>query len=879
MKQLSITLLLFALTPFISLAQFEDIGAQLEALGVDVVSPSNGYGSGVSFYDFNGDGWDDLSFSGGDDDPVFLINNQGTWELAPFAIPNFGDARIYSIIWVDFDNDGDSDLFISRQNGPMQLWENDGNMNFTNIAVEAGLEQGNFVYSNATWADYDHDGCLDFYITKSYSFFNYLDTMYTSILYRNNCDGTFTDVTASSGVQLIPRTELQPIWADFNNDGWEDLYLSVDRMPFQNELFVNNQDGTFTRRSASSGLDDHLDSMGPAIGDYNQDGYLDIYVGNNPINPGNAFYRNNGDLTFTNIAPEMGLDLGIESTLSTWGATWIDHDNNTWEDLLLATMIFGQAPHPGSRLYRNNEGESFTLISDSANINTPFGTETFVVARGDFNNDGYFDYATGNRNPYTPRLKRNIGGENNYLSVELEGTISNRDGIGAWIHCYVDGRHFVRYTMCGESLAAQHSSKEIFGLGQYTQVDSLIVEWNMGTREIYENVAVNQQLYLVEGASFQAPVEVTIIGDTEMCYGDSIILDAGDAQSCIWSNGHEGPTLTVYEAGSYTVTATNEFGLTNTSLPIVVTVAPEAEVDFNVEGVSCANAADGSIELTVSTAPLTNLLWSNEGTNTTLTGLSGGIYTFTATDVNGCPVSGEVSVNEPSPLFAQANPTNALCYGDSTGSVVAQWIGGTPPMTVNWMGQNPDAVPAGSYMAILTDSHGCTSNLSYIIDEPDSLSVSLVLVDENSSGENGSADVTISGGTPPYNIVWSTGDEGTSSIDGLSAGNYGITITDDHGCVWTMDFEIMNITGMRSLSSDYLTVYPNPARDGVLFSGSTTYSLDISVLDAAGRLVLRVENHTASAWFDIADLAPGSYLIQVQDGAHEQFLRLVVTHK
>lgn len=877
MKRYISTVVFFLTIPLLSLAQFEDLGAELEALGVDVVSPSNGYGSGVSFYDFNGDGWDDLSFSGGDDDPVFLINNEGTWELAPFSIPNFGDARIYSIIWVDFDNDGDSDLFISRQNGPMQLWENDGNLNFTNIAVEAGLEQGNYVYSNGAWADYDHDGYLDLYITKSYSFFNYLDTMYTSILYKNNGDGTFTDVTASSGVQLIPRTELQPVWVDLNNDGWEDLFLSVDRMPFQNELFVNNQDGTFTRMSASSGLDEHLDSMGPAMGDYNQDGFLDIYVGNNPINPGNAFYRNNGDLTFTNIAADMGLDLGIESTLSTWGAMWIDYDNNTWEDLLLATMIFGQAPHPGSRLYRNNQGESFTLISDSANINTPFGTETFVIARGDFNNDGYFDYATGNRNPYTPRLKKNIGGDNNYLSVELEGTISNRDGIGAWIHCYAGGRHFVRYTMCGESLAAQHSSKEIFGLGQYAQVDSLIIEWNMGTREVYENVDVNQQLYLIEGASFQAPVEVTVIGDTEMCYGDSVILDAGDAVSCVWSTGYEGPTLTVYEAGTYTVTAVDEFGLTNTSEPIVVTVAPEADVSVEAMGVSCANAADGTLSLSVSTAPLSGLLWNNGATDTLLTGLDGGIYSFSAIDSSGCPVSGEISIDEPSPLFAQALANDALCYGDSSGTVVADWVGGTPPMTIDWMGQDPDALPAGNYTALLTDDHGCTANMSFVVNQPDSLNGSLELTDETNSGQNGTAALTMDGGTLPYFISWSTGEQETTDIDGLAAGDYSITVTDDNGCVWTIDFEISNITGVSSLTSSNLKIYPNPAKNRVLFSGSKTELIDISVFDAAGRMVNRVENHPASTWLSTSSLAPGSYLIQVQEGSDTEFIRLVIT--
>jgi len=877
MKQIT-TLLISIFATVNVFGQFIDITEQFENLNVNLTSPTNGYGNGVSFFDFNGDGWDDISIAGGDSDPIFLVNNQGVLEPAPFTnIINPTNARIHSMLWVDYDNDGDMDLFISKNNGPMQLWQNDGNMNFTNVALQAGLEQDNFIYANACWADYNHDGCLDFYVTKNYGFFNYMDTMYTSLLYRSNCDGTFTDVTAEAGVQLIPRTELQPVWVDVNNDGWEDLFIAVDRLPYRNELFINNGDGTFTNVTEEANVGLHLDAMGCSVADYNHNGYLDIYVGNNPLEPGNAFYENNGDGTFTNIAPAMGLAFGVGPQLSTWGTAFIDYDNNMWEDLFIATMTFTVLPHPGSLLFRNNEGESFTDITAESNINSGVTTETFTFAMGDLNNDGYYDYFTGNRHPYTPRLKLNAGGDNNWISVELEGTIANRDGIGTWIHCYVDGNHLVRYTMCGVNLAGQNSGKYIFGLAQNQQVDSLVLQWNSGTHEVYVNPDINTFHYLIEGASFLEPVEIAFDGEPEFCPGESLVLDAGEHDAYLWNTGHTGQFLTVTEAGQYSVEAFNSFGLSVISDTVEISIFPEPNVNIINTYISCAGANDGAIEVSVSTGPFQEIEWNNGSQETEINNLSSGIYSFTGIDNNGCPVTGETSISEPSPLLAQAVPTNVLCYGTATGSVSFQAIGGTPPYTVDWMGNGPGGLPAGIYSALVTDANGCAFPISYTISEPDSISISLVTTNSHPGENNGTAEVFITGGTPAYSINWSNGAEEVYSIDNLSPGVYSVTIEDDNGCVQTLDFVISTTTSVLTAEQSPLSIFPNPAQNTLRITGCLHYLVDVELIDATGRSVWSKLQHPSKDELQLGSPAPGTYMLWVRDGEQFHALRLMIS--
>ena len=865
----SISALLISLS---ARAQFLDITEQLENLNVNLVNPSNGYGSGISWYDFNNDGWDDLSIAGGFGHPRFLINNNGVLEDSGIEIFNFGNARISGLNWVDYDNDGHPDIFITKQNGMLELWKNDGNLNFTNVTAQAGIEQAVFIYANATWGDYNHDGYLDVFVTKNYSFFDEIDLDFTSILYKNNGDGTFTDVTEEAGLLMVPRPALQPCFVDLNNDGWEDLFIAVDRLPYPNELFINNQDGTFTRATQGSGVDNFLDAMSAAIGDYNQDGYLDVYVSNNPILPGNTLYRNNGDETFTNVAP----DFGMQVMVSSWGSVWLDYNNDTWEDLYVSVMQFGPPPHAGSRFFVNNGGTSFTEMGDSLGINQ-FPAETFTVAKGDLNNDGYYDYATNNREPYFPRLFQNEGGTNNYLSVQLEGTIANRDGIGTWMHCYVGDQHLVRYATMGENLSGQNSRKHIFGLGQHQSVDSLILEWNSGTREVYNNVDVNQQLYLIEGASFLQPFEIEPLGDLFLCPGDSVVLDAGEHEEYLWSNGHTERYLTVSEAGTFTVEGFNEFGLSVESPPVEVTVAPLPGVDFTVTNVSCAGANDGSIEVSVSTGPVQSILWNTGDEEQIITNLGPGICSFEGLDFNGCPISGAASITEPSPLIAQATPSPVSCYGDNDGSISMQILGGTPPYSADWDGENPEAMPAGFYEGVVSDANGCEFPVSATINQPDSLWINLQATDASEVGGAGAASIEIFGGTPDYSITWSNGTNDVTSVSDLPQGDYEVTVTDANGCQTSVSFVISGPTSISENEQAALVLFPNPANYSTRLKGCVSGQVDIMIFDTSGRSLLHYESFPCNQDIPLRNMDAGTYLVRVVQGDRVETMKLILS--
>lgn len=838
---------------------------------INVSNPPLSYGGGVSFYDFNYDGWDDLSIVGGSDAPVFLVNNNGVMEPAPFSIPSPGNALIQSLLWVDYDNNGLAELFISKQGAPLELWKHDGDFNFTNIAAAAGLEQGVFKYANAAFADYDHDGCLDLMVSKYYSHFDNPDSVYANVLYRNNCDGTFTDVTVEAGVHLPPRMLLQPVFVDVNNDGWEDLFWVVDRIQWQNELFINNQNGTFTRVSESAGVNQSICAMSGTVGDFDQNQLLDIYVTNNPLETGNLLLNNLGNATFADIAQE----LDVHVYKSCWGAMWIDFDNNSWDDLFVSSISINNQPVERNEFFINNQGDSFLNTSNLPTSSFP-ATDTYTVAKGDINNDGYYDYAANNKVPYSAQLFINDGGNNNFLSVSLEGTLANKDAIGTWLHCHVGGEHLAKYTHCGENLSGQNSRKNIFGIGGHAQVDSLIIEWNSGTREVYLQPDINTHHHYIEGASLTQPFDLTADGNLQLCPGESLILNAGVHPSYLWNTGDTTQSITVSQGGAYYVQAWNAFGLSAYSDTVVVTVVPQAEVQFEVQHVSCTGAMDGSILAQISTGPVQEITWNTSATDTLVQQLGGGIYSFTALDSAGCVVTGEVSLSEPPPLIAQALTTNALCFGDANGTVQIDVIGGSPPYTVDWNNTNPVGLPAGNYNVVITDAHGCVKDLNFEIHQPDSLWMSFE-TGPASGDDNGWVNAEAFGGTPPFEWLWSTGESGVSALYDLAAGNYSLTITDDNDCESTGLFTISSATGLHGDSAQSLLLFPNPTQRDAILEGCLPGS-DLVLFDVFGREIWR--QRIASCPFNLTShgLPAGQYILQVNYGNASQHLRLMVVN-
>lgn len=850
-------------------SQFTEITSTLDA---EIIMPPNVYGSAISFYDFNGDGWDDLTISTRNNDPKFFMNNDGELVPAPFEIPNIGYRHIIAMLWADINNDGYADLLITKKNAAVELYLNNGDLTFTNITATAGLPSGSYNYKGAAFCDYDHDGYLDVYISK-YHHPDEGGIELESGLFKNMGNNTFTDVTESAGVQIPPRPTFQPVFIDVNNDGWEDLYLAIDRQEFANELFINNGDGTFTNTTQTSGANIYVCSMTATVGDFNHDQMLDIYVTSHPTT-NNILLQNEGFGNFSNAIPQFpNLAVG----LSCWGSMWLDYDNDSWEDLYVGSMIFG--PPPGNQFYRNNQGNSFTSVSNTLNINVN-PSESYVCAKGDINNDGYFDFAITNRAPNPSRVFLNNGGNNNYLSISLEGTYSNRDGIGTWLHCYANGEHFVRFTLCGENFYGQNSKKQIFGLGDIGLVDSLVIEWNRGTRDVYYNLTPNQHLHLLEGQSNLDGFAISTADNLSwLCPGDSLVLDAGEYSSYLWNTGHTGQYLSVADTGSYFVEVTNEIGATGTSQPFDVEFAPEPEVTWHIDDVSCYGAQNGSIFLEISPGDFASIHWNSGDNSPYIANLSPGVYTFEAIDSYGCTISQTDSIHSPDSLWGIIQTFDVSCFGSSDGQVITEAQGGVAPYLYFYFGQNPMALASGEHAVLITDWNNCTTLQFFSIEEPDSLYLDLFTIPETLGGTGGAATVEINGGTPPYEILWSNGESDVWSIANLTAGEYDLTVSDNNGCFASSTFTIEMVSSLIENATHSLKLFPNPFNDWFQLTGCTDQLSQLSIYSNSGREVFETDRPLCNKPIFIGNLPPGIYVVSITTLSGEKsFHKLVKTN-
>lgn len=487
MKSKLLVFLIFSFNTLLVIAQinFQD---QATALGIGFGTGDTYLGSGVSFYDYNKDGWDDITINTEDGLNVnFFKNNNGVFSIDPIVLPNLL-YQTKQVNWVDFDNDGDNDIFVTSDTFYNRLFENDGNLNFTDITEVAGFPTTNMLTYGASWGDINNDGFLDVFISNRDGTFTY-----TNKLYQNNGDGTFTDVSALAGVDES-RLSFCSVFFDYNNDGWQDIYVSNDKYTTANLLYENNGDGTFTDVSQASETDLVLDAMTTTIGDFNNDGWFDIYVTN--TQQGNALLKNNGDGTFSDIASSTGTTFNSFA----WGAVFLDADNDKDLDLYVSGAFDFDIPCClPSAFYENIEGESFAISPDNGFSGDL--RESYSNAIGDVDNDGLPDIVVTNNDYENIFLWRNLTTtSNNYLKVKLQGTDSNRDGVGSRIEISVNGEKQYRYTLCGEGYLAQNSSSEFFGVGTATTIDYVKVTWLSGIEDVLFNVPVNQTLEILEGS-------------------------------------------------------------------------------------------------------------------------------------------------------------------------------------------------------------------------------------------------------------------------------------------------------------------------------------------------------------------------------------------
>lgn len=469
-----------------------------EAVGVGVVVGNTALGNGISFVDFNKDGWDDISIcTGPNDTPKFYLNIDGIFFTEVNLNLGIQSYQNKQICWVDYDNDGDRDLFITSNTYGNRLFNNTGNLIFEEVTEASGIETSNVFTNGASWADVNNDGCLDLYLSNHTG----TESGIPNLFYQSNCDGTFTEVSEEIGLFNRLAPSFCSGFFDYNNDGWLDLYVANDRFS-ANFLYKNNGDGTFTDVSEESNTGVVMDAMTVTVDDFNSDGYFDMYITNTPEHVstpflGNALFKNETNETFKNVSETAGtMFYGFA-----WGASFIDVENDGDLDLYVSSSYDGTyMDYPSFALYENIGNLEFVQ-------NTQMGFEgdnhvSYGNAVGDINNDGLLDIIVLNNNNDIPCVWENKNADvGNYLKLNLIGTESNIDGIGSRIEISVNGQLQYRHVMCGEGYLSQHSFVEQFGVGDASNIDYVKVYWPSGIEDVITNVGVNQKINIVEGAS------------------------------------------------------------------------------------------------------------------------------------------------------------------------------------------------------------------------------------------------------------------------------------------------------------------------------------------------------------------------------------------
>ena len=507
-------------------------------------------GCGVAFYDYDNDGWLDIFLVNGTrlegfpkgQEPInhlFKNNRDGTFTDVTVKaglgdVSGWGQAACIG----DYDNDGWDDLFVTYF-GPNQLYRNNGNGTFTNVTEKAGLlQKGKFRWNTgAAFLDYDRDGHLDLFVG------NYIDLdlatapvpesgpcLYKSImvacgppgmtggkniLYHNNGDGTFTDVSEKTGVLETPSTYALGVLAiDLDNDGWPDIYVANDSMPAT--LYQNKHNGKFEDVAIEAGCALSADGkpqagMGVSAADYNSDGNIDIVKTNFAGDTPSLFKGMGGGMNFEDVTFAAGL--GVNTRFLGWGVGFFDFDNDSWPDILICNghvypeveQLKTEAGYAQRKvLFKNLRDGKFEDITAQAGPGMTELAPARGAAFGDYDNDGDVDVVVNCVNVEPQLLRCDSKLKNNWIKVKCVGVKSNRTAINTRLHCVSKGpdgkpHQQVDEVRSGGGYFAQNDLRIHFGLGEATLVDLLEVRWPTGETQSFKNLAANKLYVIKEG--------------------------------------------------------------------------------------------------------------------------------------------------------------------------------------------------------------------------------------------------------------------------------------------------------------------------------------------------------------------------------------------
>ncbi len=515
-------------------------------------------GCGVAFYDYDNDGWLDIflvngwrleGFPAGSEPTSHLFHNNrdGTFTdvTAKAGVANSGWGQ--GVCVGDYDNDGWEDLFVTYY-GKNVLYHNNGDGTFTDVSVKAGVAgKGTRWNTGCAFVDYDRDGRLDLFVA------NYIDMdlatapvpesgpcLYKgvlvacgppglqggkNILYHNNGDGTFSDLSEAAGIFRANGTYgLGVLTADFDNDGWPDIYVANDSTA--SALYHNKKNGTFEDIAIEAGCALSPDGkpqagMGVSAADYDLDGNLDLlktnFAGDTP-----SLYHNLGGGNFDDATFTAGL--GAHTQFLGWGCGFFDFDNDGWPDILICNghvypeveQLKTEAGYPQRKLlYRNLRNGHFADVSFQAGSGISNPAPCRGCAFGDFDNDGDIDVVVNTVNDYPQLLRCDSKVENNWIKIRTIGTKSNRSGIGARLTCTTHPageakpHQQIDEVRSGGSYISQSDLRVHFGLGKAKKVEVLEIRWPSGHLDTLKDVKANQLIFVKEGEGISRTMQFT----------------------------------------------------------------------------------------------------------------------------------------------------------------------------------------------------------------------------------------------------------------------------------------------------------------------------------------------------------------------------------
>lgn len=453
-------------------------------------------GTGVSLYDFNQDGLDDITLGTEAGRPLaFFINVNGSFNQIDPLVGHQENAK--QILWCDYDNDGDPDLFVATFDGVSRLYNNSGDLNLVDVTESAGLLIETRRSYGAAWGDINRDGWLDLYVSAR-DIPGTPDYKNLCRLYISNADGTFTESGNAYGADDVDKIPFSSSFLDYNNDMWPDIYTAHDRY-VGNTLLRNDRGLAFDDVSAKTRTDLSINGMCVNFADINRDGWLDIYVTNteegNKMLLNDPLDKSTDETVFTEVSAAMGIAFnGIG-----WGSNFLDADNDGDHDLyvsgqqegakVVSSLFYEQEPFGSYRIIRSGDFLKDTVPS-------------FANAIGDWNNDGLIDILVQNNPPYPFHLWENHSTtQDHWIKFSLKGQLSNREAIGTRLDIYSDDLHQMAYTHSGFGFLGQNSRNVHFGLSQHDLIDSLVISWPSGHTDRFYNMETDRSYAFFEGQS------------------------------------------------------------------------------------------------------------------------------------------------------------------------------------------------------------------------------------------------------------------------------------------------------------------------------------------------------------------------------------------